>query len=229
MAPAVRRILTCVIESPITSYVAQLDGALRGPRRVKTDLLTEARDSLVDAADAYVRGGLGRRQAERRAVGEFGHVAEIAPGYQVELGVAQARRTALLVGTIIAVQGWVAEYAWRSLPPHPAWRPVPGYALVAHLVDWAGGLAIALALLAALACGVGSRYVRAAALPRAVGAFGLTAFAFFTAAALFLTLAGPLPWTPLAGVLIVPWAALFWVAPMWMVVNARRCLAVARG
>jgi hypothetical protein len=216
-----------VLESPIASYVAELGGVLRGPRQVKTELLTEARDSLVDAAEAYERGGLARRQAERRAVGDFGHVAEIAPGYQVELGLAQARRTALLVGVVVAVQGLVAESAWRSLGPQPGWQAGPVYAFVAHLVDWAGGLTVTLAVLAAVACGVGSRYVGPAALPRAVGAFALTAYAFFTVTGLFLTLAGPLPWTLLTGALVLPWAALFGVAPMWMVVNARRCLAAA--
>jgi len=213
-----------VIESPIASYVAELDGALRGPRQVKADLITEARDSLVDAAEAYEQGGLGRRQAERRAVGEFGHVAEIAPGYQVELGLAQARRTALLVGAVVAVQGLVAEYAWRSLPPHPWWRPGPGYAFVAHLVDVVGPLTVTLALLAAVGCGVGSRYIRAARLPRAVGAFALAVYAFFTLAGLYLTVAGPLPATLLAGAALGPWLALFGAAPVWMVVNARRCL-----
>jgi hypothetical protein len=216
-----------VLESPIASYVAELDGALRGPRQVKTDLITEARDSLVDAAEAYERGGLGRGQAERRAVGDFGHVTEIAPGYQVELGLAQARRTALLVGVVVVVQGRVAEFVWRSLPPHPQWRAGPGYAFVAHLVDRVGPLAVVLALLAALACGVGSRYVPVAALPRVVGGFALSVYAFFTVAGLYLTLAGPLPSTLLTGALILPWLALFGVAPMWMAINARRCLAAA--
>ena len=35
----------------IDAYLDELSGSLRGPRRVTTDLLTEARDSLVDAAD----------------------------------------------------------------------------------------------------------------------------------------------------------------------------------
>jgi hypothetical protein len=81
----------------IDAYVAELGGILRGPRRAKADLLDEARDSLVDAVRAYQDRGLDRQAAERRAVEEFGDVAEIAPGYQTELGLVQGRRTALLV------------------------------------------------------------------------------------------------------------------------------------
>ena len=37
--------------SVIDDYVADLDARLRGDRRAKADLLTEARDSLQDAAE----------------------------------------------------------------------------------------------------------------------------------------------------------------------------------
>jgi hypothetical protein len=62
----------------------------------------EARDSLVDAAESYEREGLAREGAERRAVAEFGRVREIGPGYQAELDVSQARRTALTVVFVLA-------------------------------------------------------------------------------------------------------------------------------
>ena len=41
----------------IEEYIRELEAALRGPRRARVDLLTEARDALVDAADAFVAGG----------------------------------------------------------------------------------------------------------------------------------------------------------------------------
>src|SRR5207244_7286136 len=81
----------------VDRYVAGLGAALRGPRRVKADLLVEARDSLVDAAEAYRAEGATQAEADRQAVAEFGTLAEIVPAYQAELAVAQGRRTALLI------------------------------------------------------------------------------------------------------------------------------------
>jgi hypothetical protein len=212
----------------IEPYLAELSAALRGPRAVKADLLVEVRHSLVDATEAYQGGGLGRMAAERRAVADFGAVPQIAPGFQVELGLAQARRTALLLAAVIAVQGRFAEAAWRSLPAHPTWHPGTLYAAVAQVVDVAGPVAVGLALAAALTAGIGTRYLRPQRwLARATGMYALAVYGFFTLAGLFLTVAGPLPWTLLTGVLVLPWAVLFWVAPVWVVVGARRCLAAA--
>ncbi|HEU4421950.1 MAG TPA: permease prefix domain 1-containing protein, partial [Pilimelia sp.] len=119
----------------IDRYIAELDGALRGPRHAKADLITEARDSLVDAAEAYEGRGLSREAAQRRAVCEFGEVREIASGYQTELGLTQARRTALLVFFALVTQTVLAEYAWRSAAAGGIRRPVPGYVFLAELVD----------------------------------------------------------------------------------------------
>jgi hypothetical protein len=40
----------------IEAYIDELDQSLRGPRRVKADLLAEARDALVDTAQASTCG-----------------------------------------------------------------------------------------------------------------------------------------------------------------------------
>jgi hypothetical protein len=69
----------------IDDYVTALDRTLRGPRRARRDLVTEARDSLTDCAEAYLAEGMDQAGAERMAVADFGTVAEIAPGYQEEL------------------------------------------------------------------------------------------------------------------------------------------------
>ncbi|MGN9843593.1 permease prefix domain 1-containing protein [Nonomuraea sp. H19] len=69
----------------IDDYVKHLSRTLKGPPRPKRDFLTEARDSLLDAADALEKGGLRRVEAERVAVREFGTVGELASGYQREL------------------------------------------------------------------------------------------------------------------------------------------------
>src|SRR5262245_50362297 len=103
--PPARTCCAGILGRVIDAYIDQLRGTLRGPRRATADLLTEARDSLVDAAEAYERDGFGRAAAETRAVREFGDVRVVAPEYQNELGLAQARRTALLVLAVITLQG----------------------------------------------------------------------------------------------------------------------------
>ncbi|MFK8843800.1 permease prefix domain 1-containing protein [Streptomyces sp. Ac-502] len=98
----------------IDHYVAELDKALTGPRAVKADLLTEVRDGLTDAADAYEAKGQDRTSAERHVVGGFGPVSVIAPEYQAELGLSQGRRTALLICGVMLAQP-VAWWALRHL------------------------------------------------------------------------------------------------------------------
>jgi hypothetical protein len=115
----------------IGSYISELSTALRGPRKVKLDLLAESRDSLADAAEAYERDGVPPPEAERRAVEEFGDLSELVPAYQEELAMAQGRRTALVVLVALALQHTLAEVVWQQLagrapgpPPTatPWWR-----------------------------------------------------------------------------------------------------------
>jgi hypothetical protein len=214
----------------IDVYIAELAGTLRGPRRVKADLLTEARDSLVDAAEAYERGGLSPAAAQRRAVGEFGQIRQIAPGYQTELALAQGRRTALLVFTIVSVQYLSAEAAWRYLASR-TWTqaPEPAYAFFADVVDVFGVVVIIGALLAALAVGRGVRHFGARRwIPRAIGVFALAVYGFFALASAVLVAYGPMGLdllTSAMGPLLVLGA---WVVPLWMAASARRCLAQAK-
>jgi hypothetical protein len=139
--------------SRIDDYVAALGRRLRGPRRLKRDLLAEARDGLADAAEALRADGLDRDEAERIAVAEFGDVAEIAPGYQAELAACQGRRTAALLFLSVPVTTLMWSALWRL---HP-WRPadpadIPAWfmplAQGVDLVQAATGIAGALALLA---------------------------------------------------------------------------------
>ena len=74
-------------------YVAALDSALDGPRRVRRGLVTEARDHLDDATDAYRRAGYETVEAERLAVADFGELDEVVPAFQTTLAVAASRRT----------------------------------------------------------------------------------------------------------------------------------------
>ena len=59
-----------VVQDPVEPYLAELSRALAGPRRRKADLMAEARDSLVDATEAYEADGLRRGEAAERAVAE---------------------------------------------------------------------------------------------------------------------------------------------------------------
>lgn len=212
----------------IEAYIDQLRGALRGPRRATADLLTEARDSLIDAAEAYERDGLERAAAESRAVREFGDVGVVAPEYQNELGLAQARRTALLVLAVIPMQGAVSEAAWRWMAPHVQWQPNPFYAWLAHTVDWAGHLVVAAALLTVLATGVGVRYgwVRAQ-LARLTGVFALSVYAFFAVTGVVLAVLSPVGRALLLSAPGLLVAAALWLVPTSLVVSGRRCLNAA--
>ncbi|WP_433215484.1 permease prefix domain 1-containing protein [Dactylosporangium sp. CS-047395] len=181
-----------VTAGPIDTYVAALRGSLRGPRAAKADLLTEARDGLIDAAERYEGEGLERAAAERAAVEEFGPVGALAPEYQRELALAQGRRTALLVGAAVATQALVSEVAWRRAATGWNWEPGPAYMVLANAVDYATYVVVAGALLAAVACGIGSRYVEVGRrFVRATGIGAISVVAFFVAGGMLLSAFSP--------------------------------------
>lgn len=211
----------------INAYVGELSAALRGPRRAKADLLTEARDSLADAAEAYQRRGLCRESAERRAVAEFGAVAEIAPGYQAELGLAQGRRTALLMFLLLTPQHMLSEWVWRSTVD-VRWHPDPAYDLLSELVDWVGLATVSGSLLAVAAFTVGVRYLGVRrGLVRATGIATLVMVAFFTVAGAVLTFAGPLAGTMLTATGLAAYVAGMAFQAVVVVRSGRRCVVAA--
>ncbi|MEV7795252.1 permease prefix domain 1-containing protein [Streptomyces sp. NPDC087512] len=212
----------------IDRYVAELDQALRGPRRVKADMLAEARDGLFDAAEAYEESGLDRASAERRAVADFGSVDTIAPEYQTELALAQGRRTALLICVVLTVQP-VAWWVLMSLAGHGAEEPTSaGYALVNDVVRWFGAGAIGMALLVATATGAGVRYLGARRrLVRVSGFFAFLVCAVFAVLGLLLTLYSPAT-ESLLGITGLPMTALLLGVPLaGIAVAGRRCLTAA--
>jgi hypothetical protein len=226
--PAVRNTGSVVIAGPIDAYVSALRGALRGPRAAKDDLLTEARDGLIDAAERYEADGLDRAEAERAAVAEFGPVGALTPEYQRELALAQGRRTAILVGLAVAAQGTVSEIAWRHAAPGWNWTPGRAYLVVAELVDYAGYAVVIGALLAALACGIGSRYVDVGrSFVRATGIAALGVVGFFVAGGALLSAFSP-TWSGLAGSATTPLgltaSAITMSLPAWMAYSGLRCV-----
>jgi len=205
----------------IDAYVAELSGSLSGPRRAKRDLLAEARDSLVDSAEAYERRGLNRKAAEHRAVSDFGVVREVAPAYQAELGLAQGRRTALLVILVLA-------------PQHLIWDNAPStglgiwYSLLHASMTWVGGVAIVGSIVATLATGFGLRFLGPdRPVARATGVFALCAAGFFAICSIVLATFGD-PARIIFNLHGLPLAVLFVVVPMTGVaLSARRTLVAA--
>ncbi len=158
----------------IEDYVTGLSRTLRGPRRPKLDLITEARDSLLDTAEALEGDGLRRDEAERAAVEEFGPIREIAPGYQEELSKSAGRRLAVLLFVGVPLTAIMWNVIWKVFPSAPtAYERMPDwFILVARGVDalqmfigLVGGLAL-------LALGRGLRRIRRPRLvTRALGLF----------------------------------------------------------
>ena len=212
--------------SEVDRYVTGLGAALRGPRRVRADLLAEARDSLLDAAEAYRAGGASAADADRRAVTEFGTLAQIAPAYQAELAIAQGRRTAVLIALALPLLHLLTPLIWwRSGTPADA-----GYLRLAESFDDLTLLGCVLAVLARLGYGWGSRYIRdGAALTRVLGRGALAFLAVHGLAggAVYLWRVaqwpGALRWPPL-------WAGvpLMWLAFGYAALCAWRCLATSR-
>jgi hypothetical protein len=213
----------------VDEYVAGLSGALRGPRRVKSDLVAEARDSLVDATEALQRQGLPEDRAQERAVAEFGSLAAVVPDYQAELAVAQGRRTALLFAGGLVVLRYLAPLMWVGSPwAHDASQATV-YTLLASGFDFLAVAGAVAALGAFLALGWGSRFVPDG--PRVTRLVGCAALGF-------LALHG------LAGAAVYLWSLVQWPGfvywpPVWVglllangafawaVVCAWRCVAVS--
>jgi hypothetical protein len=144
--------------SAIDEYVAGMAARLAGPARAKADLIAEARDGLLDAAEAYTRRGMPAAEAAAHAVADFGAPDEVLPHYQQELAAAQGRRTAWLVAIALPVMQLLAPLMWWHSPwqggPYP---PSSGYLLLSAAVDCLGITAGIMAAITLLGLGWGSR------------------------------------------------------------------------
>jgi hypothetical protein len=149
--------IAAATHAPVETYLTELSRALSGPRRRRADLMTEARDSLEDATEAFEADGLSRRKAEERAVADFGELGEVVPGYRAELGIAQGRRTALALCLVMLAQPivWLdGAWSWSQ----DSGSPTPYSVFLNQLVMVIGGTAIAGTVIALLASGIGLRY-----------------------------------------------------------------------
>ncbi|MFC5817713.1 permease prefix domain 1-containing protein [Nonomuraea harbinensis] len=145
----------------IDDYVTELRRSLSGPYGPKHDMVVEARDSLVDCAEAYEAEGLRRADAERRAVEEFGPVQEVAPGYQEELTASAGRRLGLLLFVSVPATVLAWGLVWNFAPADPVvWESRPSWFMPASrlldVIQLVTGLYGGLAL---LALGRGARWI----------------------------------------------------------------------
>lgn len=134
----------------IDAYVHELDSALCGPRRARRDLVREAHDHLLDAAEDLGRSA-DRAAAERAAVTQFGTVSTVAPGFQTVLSATRLRHTsfALLLLTIGQPLAWNLRQDDETGPD--------GLVALQQIVEYVGMATIAVAALTALALGIGLR------------------------------------------------------------------------
>lgn len=181
----------------IDDYLSGLDRRLAGPRRIKADLLAEARDSLIDARSALVEGGLDAAAAERRAIADFGAYPDIAPAYQAELTISQGRRTALVVVLALPVLHLLAPLMWLNAP----WDGPknPDYFTLAAVFDYLSLSGAVMAGLVLLGFGRGHRF--------APDGVRLTRW-FGAGTLVFMAVHG------LAGAVIITWSLVQWPKAM---------------
>ncbi|MGC1213009.1 MAG: permease prefix domain 1-containing protein [Micromonospora sp.] len=212
----------------VEERLRELADHLRGPARLKADLLTEARDALRDAAEAYRDSGLPAGEAERRAVAEFGTTGELAPGYQAELAAGALRRLALRALAVALALMAGGDLTWRGSSWSDGPPPPEGFLLLHASLNgiWltVAGLALVGLLVGVLAARYGSPHL--SRIGRGVG-FGLTgalALGALAGSALFGWSVGlweaALTWPPMivGPVLVgVGWVALGRAARCWIV------------
>ncbi len=102
---------------PIESLLRAIGARLPGPARPREEILAELRDGLIEVADANERRGLGRAEAVRVAVRQFGDAPTIAAAFWPEMAAARARQVVLALfatGPVVAAL-WVSAARSRSL------------------------------------------------------------------------------------------------------------------
>ncbi|GAA1303219.1 hypothetical protein OG298_44840 (plasmid) [Streptomyces sp. NBC_01005] len=177
-------------DDPIEAHLADLTATLHGPARLKTQMVDELREGLLDTMRELSPDAEPDRDAARQAIREFGPVAELAPSFQRELTITQARhtaRTVMLIIPCLLVCWYLVELSTRAAGHR---LPDPLQVVVAHL----GGLAALTALLAAVSLSVTGTLARRLPLPQqlplvvawtgttAAVALGLSALTLITAA-----------------------------------------------
>jgi hypothetical protein len=217
--PAARRALD--------GYLAELAGALAGPRSARAAIVAEVADGLVEAAAAHRRRGATPAAAAGAALAEFGDARLLAAGFGAELAAATGRR----VGLGLLATGPLVGSVWLGMAAASgaAAGPPPGLAVVPALFAAVLAVAVPAAVVSVLAAGRLSRWLPAGPwlAPTAAG----LAAALCVAGDLLL-LSGLLAWAVTAGGLAWPLAVMAATASATRLGlagrGARRCLAARR-
>lgn len=177
-----------VAAAPVTSdaYLAEVASRLRGPRRLRADLLLEIRDGLTDATDAWTRAGLPDTEAQHRATAEFGDPGRLADEFQTVLATTTLRRLAPFAGGLpLLTLAW--SKAWSSGRTESGGGQGLCHVLSIAL-DWASvALAVGAALGWLLLGRSSSSHQRATSWARRIGAVLVAGVALFLVAAVLLT------------------------------------------
>lgn len=201
-----------------------LGARLRGPSRLKADLLTEARHGLLDAVEAYREDGLSATEARRRAVAEFGSPAQLAPAYQAELAVGALRGLSWRVLAAAAAGIVAGDLTWHGASWSEGPRPPGGYLLLSASLDWLWFVAAVLGGLGVLVAGAARR---SPLVDRLVGAglTGVLVLGALAGTAVFGWSLGlwdaALTWPPMIIGAVVASAAFLWLG------HAVRCWVLA--
>ncbi|MFC5923652.1 permease prefix domain 1-containing protein [Micromonospora vulcania] len=184
----------------VEDHLRELAARLQGPTRLKSDLLTEARHGLLDTVEAYRERGVPATEAQRRAVAEFGSLAQLLPSWQAELAVGALRGLSLRMLAVAGVLVVAGDLTWRGASWSAGPPPPVLYRLLSASVDWIWIGALLLAVVGLLVVAASARSTRPglAAAQRAVGA-GLT---------------GLLALGMLAGCLLFGWSVGLWDAAL---------------
>jgi len=126
---------------PIDQHLRLLSRHLRGPARLKADLLLEARHGLEDAAASFLDAGLSDVEAAHRAVAEFGPVSAVAGAYQLELAASTTRRLSIRIVGIWLLLLLAADRMWQGAPWVGAAAPPTGYRLLSASLSGAWAVA----------------------------------------------------------------------------------------
>lgn len=165
----------------IDAYVRELDRATGGSRlrRTPPEIVTEARDHLLDASEAWERRGYAREDAERRAIEEFGPVSDLAPSYRSVAAIGIVRRTAWVLVVTMMIQPFI----WDVRDDGSDHRDGLSAALKG-VIEMVGGSMIATGVIGAVLCSYGVRWwgvrawmVRGTATVMALGAVAITTMA----------------------------------------------------
>lgn len=121
--------------------------------------MREAADHLEDAVEALVEAGEDQDVAARRAVGDFGSIAEVAASFQSTLAVAAARRTALLLVVVLGYQPMLWDSGFNLASGTRGARSDSWFFELLDRMIEAGSLLILVgALLVLAATGLGNRW-----------------------------------------------------------------------